>query len=225
VKPGDIIDGADILGVDRKAFEGLPAPGWLRGDASPFGTDVFDCRGFALTQFSSTGDPEIAERFMQRRENTGSEYVNKLPGHSLRVEVSLEIELGSYVLKEGPLFKAEQMEDKWDIFHFGEFFYFTRSWTGDLIHVAHARERGGKLLVDDIVTTADQYDKRDGTFFVREVLFLLLNHVLGRPSPHPVPSYRAKDDESILLFSFSEFGRRGLYGTTSVSLPPGCSVT
>lgn len=179
MKPGDIFDGADILGVDRKAFEGLPAPGWLQGDASPFGTDVFDCRDFTLTHFSSTGDPEIAERFVQRRETSGNEYVNKLPSHSLRIEVSLEIELGSYVLKEGPLFKAEQMEDKWDIFHFGEFFYFTRSWTGDLIHVAHARERERKLLVDDIVTTADLYDERDQTFVVREVLFLLLSHVQG----------------------------------------------
>ena len=99
---------------------------------------------------------------------------------------------------------------------YGEFLYFARSWTGDLIHVAHCKELAGKLHIDDIVTTADRYDERDPTFFVREASFLLITHVLGKPSPHAVPSYHAENDESILLFSFSEFGRKGLYGT----IPP-----
>ena len=43
LQPGDIITGEDILGVDRRETDALPPPGWLRGEASPFTMDVFDC--------------------------------------------------------------------------------------------------------------------------------------------------------------------------------------
>jgi hypothetical protein len=42
-----------------------------------------------------------------------------------------------------------------------------------------------------------------------------VNHVLGDVYPHPIPSYRAGDDDSILMFSFAEFGRRGWYGAVA----------
>jgi hypothetical protein len=35
--------------------------------------------------------------------------------------------------KDGPLFVAQQMEDKWDIYLYESNLYFARSWTGDLV--------------------------------------------------------------------------------------------
>jgi hypothetical protein len=44
--------------------------------------------------------------------------------------------------------------------------------------------------------------------------FLIVSHVFGREIPHPLPSaYFERSPEDLALFSFSEFGRRGLYGT------------
>jgi hypothetical protein len=213
IKVGDTITSDDILGIDRQAVDDLPPPGWLRGDASPIPMDIFDCRAVALTWMSTTKDPDIAESFTRQRRSDGAEYIDTVPEQAVCSDFDLDIDLGGFELKQGPLFKAKQMEDKWDIYHYGELFYFVRSWTGTLVHVAHGREREGVLHVDSIVTSSVLLDGRDRTFFIREVYFLIVNHVLDAMFPHPIPAYLADSDESILAFSFSEFGRRGLYGT------------
>ena len=78
LQPGDIITGADMLGIDDRVADALPPVGWLRGDASPFPMDVFDCRAAALTHVSMTGDPAIAESFSRQRRSDGTEYIGKL---------------------------------------------------------------------------------------------------------------------------------------------------
>ncbi len=136
-----------------------------------------------------------------------------MPDRPIWQDISWEFPLLGVVLKDGPLFLAQQMEDKWDIFRHGEFIYFARSWTGNLVHVARSAERPGLLLINSVATGSEHIDERDQTFFIREVFFLVVSHILGTIYPHPIPLYRGDADESILQFSFSEFGRRGLYAT------------
>jgi hypothetical protein len=213
---GDIITGEDILGIDDRAGDTLPPVGWLRGAASPFPMDVFDCRAVAMTSVSTTGDPAIVESFTRLRRSDGTEHIGTSPEDPAYVELDLRIPLHGKELREGPLFKAEQMEDKWDIFLYGNMYYFVRSWTGRLMHVAHGHIRDGVLCIDGIITASRLVDERDRTFFAREAFFLLFNHVLGFEYPHPVPSYHAGDEHSIVQFSFAEFGRRGWYAAVGV---------
>ena len=220
LQPGDIITGADMLGIDDRVADALPPVGWLRGDASPFPMDVFDCRAAALTHVSMTGDPVIAESFSRLRQSDGTEYIGTTPEDPAYFEIALQIPLHGEELRDGPLFKAEQMEDKWDIYRYGDIYYFVRSWTGTLIHLAHGHVREGVLHIDGIITASQMIDQRDRTFFAREVFFLLFNHVLGIEYPHPMPSYRAGDEDSIVQFSFAEFGRRGWYATVVGELAP-----
>jgi hypothetical protein len=37
------------------------------------------------------------------------------------------------------MFKAAVMEEKWDVYRRGNYLYFTRSWTGDLVFAARIR--------------------------------------------------------------------------------------
>ena len=219
LKPGDIISSDDILGIDKGVAEALPPVGWLRGAASPFGMDVFDCRAVALTNVSMSGDPAIAESFLRLRRSDGTEYIGTTPEDPAYFELALEVPLHGAELRDGPLFKAEQMEDKWDIYRYGDIYYFERSWTGTLIHLAHGHVREGVLHIDGIITASHMVDERERTFFACEVFFLLFNHALGFEYPHPVPSYRAGDEDSIVRFSFAEFGRRGLYAAMISGAP------
>jgi hypothetical protein len=220
INVGDVVTSDDILGIDRQAVDDLPPPGWLRGNASPIPMDIFDCRAVALTWMSTTKDPDIADSFVHQRRSDGTEYIDTVPEQAVLADADLDIDLGGFELKQGPLFKAKQMEDKWDIYHYAELFYFVRSWTGDLVHVAHGMEHKGVLHIDMIATASDKLDERDRTFFIREIYFLIVNHVLDAMFPHPIPAYLADSDESILAFSFSEFGRRGLYGTLAGAVVP-----
>jgi hypothetical protein len=213
IQPGDILSTDELLGIDPEQVKHLPPTGWLRGEASPFPFDVFDCRAFALTSMATAADEVIAQSYLRQRRSDGREYIDRLPDRAVFADVGLEVDLGEFEIRQGPLFKAQQMEDKWDIYHYGEYFYFVRSWTGKLVHVARGRARHGKMHVDSIATASGLLDKRDTFFFAREIYFLLINHVIGATFPHPIPSYRATDDDDIRIFSFSEFGRRGLYGT------------
>ena len=223
LKPGDVIGVADMLGIDDREADALPPVGWLRGDASPFQLDVFDCRRVALTSVSTTGDTAIAETFSRLRRSDGTEYIGTTPEDPVYFELDLEVPLHGEELRDGPLFKAEQMEDKWDIYRYGDIYYFVRSWTGALIHLAHGHVREGVLSIDGIITASQMIDERDRTFFAREVFFLIVNHALGFEFPHPVPSYRAGDEDSIVQFSFSEFGRKGWYAAVVGALGP-CST-
>jgi hypothetical protein len=213
IQPGDILTIDDILGTDPDLVRNLPPAGWLRGEASPFPFDVFDCRAFALTSVAMASAEDIAGSFSRQRRSDGREYINRLPEREVFVDFDLAVKLGGFIMREGPLFKAQQMEDKWDIYQYSGYFYFVRSWTGNLVHVARGEVRQGVLHVDSFATASGLLDSRDKFFFLREITFLLINHVVGAVFPHPIPSYRAGDDDAIMLFSFSEFGRRGWYGT------------
>jgi hypothetical protein len=162
---------------------------------------------------TTTEDPEIAETFLRNRSAVGKEYVDEKPEHPIEVDVTYRFELGKTVIANGPLFMAGQMEEKWDIFHYDGVLYFVRSWTGTLAHVAQCRVVDGMLEVSSIVTDASTLDERDVMFFVREVFFLIVSHVLGVVYPHPLMTCLPMDDDSILKFSFSRYGKRGLFAS------------
>jgi hypothetical protein len=108
---------------------------WLAaGQAeNPFEFRVLDCREAALVCRSFTTDRAVAESFNRLRLFDGRGLVGQRPQDAVVHEVHLHFPLQSRA-GEGPMFKAQVMEDRWDIYLFGNEVYLTCSWTGELIH-------------------------------------------------------------------------------------------
>ena len=103
------------------------------------------------------------------------------------------------------------MEDKWDIYFYDGYLYFTRSWTGDLIFLAEI----GFAEQEARITMVETGLKEDeDQFVVQQVDFLVKSYLLGLTSLHPLPKSRRMDPPYVLAtFSFARFGRRARYGT------------
>jgi hypothetical protein len=159
---------------------------------------------------STTQDPAIAASFSRLRASDGRQHLGQMPPDPLEIDCLLEYE--DWPVQEGPLFKAEEMEDKWDIYHWNRQLYAARSWTDDLVFVAEFDMLGSHASIHRIIAAADRVFS-DASFAVRTLDFLIQNHVFGREWPHPLPAtYAERSLEDLALVSFSQFGRRGLYG-------------
>ncbi len=125
---------------------------------------------------------------------------------SATVSVSLKYPHNGAALR-GIVFKAKEMECKWDIYIYDDIFYFTRSWTGNLLFKAAA-----KINADSIeITTIEYPAAEDQDLSISNVHFLIMSHALGRVFPHMVPPISSNED--IALYSFSTFGNRACYAT------------
>ena len=173
---------------------------------SQFGVEVWDCSGFTQTMLSTSGDLEVAASFVRQRAADGIEYRGQEPAdasvHGCRLTYHWPA-----VLEGGPLFKAEQMEDKRDIYYHGGNLYLARSWTGQLVYRAAVEQKDEKLVVTELAIGGDQ----PAEYELRVVDFLIKSHVLGQVVPHPLPA--DLPTEHIGLFSFAQFGRRCAYGS------------
>ncbi len=183
---------------------------WLEPEESPFGIRVLDCRPVALSMTSVTQDPAVAFKFSQLRTSLGAEHVGCLPEESVEVACDLD-----YTVKgrssDGPLFKAQEMEDKWDVYLYEGHLYFARSWTGTLVARARLTVVEPKAYVDRIDVSAPAAD--DPVHVVRQIDYLIKSHLYRQPCPHPFPESVRGADADLALYSFSLYGRRGLFGS------------
>jgi hypothetical protein len=183
---------------------------WLEPNEGPFGIEVLDCSSYATSMLSTTSDPQIAQRYCTLRDSSGEEFRGKSPRDGRKVFCNLTYPV-SQAPDQGPLFKAQQMEDKWDIYFYDTYLYFTRSWTGDLVFLAEIRFAEGQARITLVET---RWKDDEDQFVVQQVDFLVKSHLLGLVSLHPLPKSRRMDSLEVLTaFSFARFGRRGLYGT------------
>ena len=90
----------------------LPVPRWLGAQENLFGIEILDCRPITLGTMSTTKDPEIARRFLELRGSSGQEFRGVQPKGARSIHCDLTYPHEGQP-KDGPLFKAEQMEDKW----------------------------------------------------------------------------------------------------------------
>jgi hypothetical protein len=188
---------------------------WLTPDESPFGIEVLDCRQVALSLTTTAGDASIAARFGSLRRSDGSELRGLVPEDGVEVHGSLSYP-GGGVAAVGPLFKAEEMEDKWDVYAYDDAWYFARSWTGDLIYRADVERVGDELTIRRAV--AGDFD---GVNAIRCIDFLIKSHVFGGVDPTHCWRNCAKNTGQLVMGSFSLFGRRGLFGTFEDTIPHG----
>ncbi len=202
----------------RKQREGTASLEWLEpGTGNPFGIRVLDVRPLTQTMLSTTKNPDIAASFARLRQSDGSDLTAFSVDEFVSISTELHVPLPAPPA-DGPLFKAQAMEDKWDIYSFDSSLYFARSWTGELVHKALYRFCDGELIVTSIESAPDHSHQAD-----QVVLFLLVSHVLGRPFPNPILDFFRGDPQQIAMYSYSAFGRHALFATeddvTKVPMP------
>jgi hypothetical protein len=194
-----------------------PASRWLSKDdpRNPFTVDGYDCLAFVSTMISTTSDERIATSFTNLRASIGQEHVGTLPEDAIELESHLAYPFDGEVT-DGALFKAQQMEDKWDLYLYADRLYFARSWTGALVYVAGFVTTPDHLVIDRVWAPREQAG--DPQYLLRQLDYLVKSHILGRRLPHPLPAGLERDTQAIALFSFGQYGRRCCFGTFEETL-------
>jgi hypothetical protein len=192
--------GGSAGGID---FNSLP---WLEPDQNPFGLRVLDCRSVAASLTSASQDADSIAFFGSAESRSGLYLWGLHPEDALQLSCDLRYERITE-LANGPLFLASEMEEKWNIYHFDGALYFARSWTGRLDYLAHTQLDAG-LHVEAV-------EARPGNVLgpnemaIKAVDYLIRSHILNERAPHPAPPLT--DKKSLAMWSFSQYGRRGLF--------------
>jgi hypothetical protein len=180
---------------------------WLEPHENPFGVRVLDCRPITETFLSASQDAALIRFFGSPEARSGEQFRGQHPEEPIRVACGLVYPLAS-PLPDGPVFLAEAMEDKWNIYHFAGVLYLARSWTGHLQYTATLDPSPSELRVVEVDACPDNL-LGDNAMAIRQMDFLIRSHMLRQVAPHPAPPLLSKKD--IALWSFSQYGRRGLY--------------
>lgn len=196
--------------------EGPPAVR-VPANQNPFGVEIWDCSAFTQNTLSTTGDPALALSFVNRRNSTGFECRDQRIAAGMTGQPAEDVETISCDLaypyqgdvQDGVVFKAECMEDKWDIYLYSPYLYFVRSWGGQLIYRATLRSEPGLVRVTQIEVARGE----EADFNRRVVDFLIKSHLFRQDVPHPLPPTLPQEPGQIAVWSFSSFGRRCRYGT------------
>jgi hypothetical protein len=184
---------------------------WLDKTSNPFGVRCLDCRIFSRSMLSTTKDPNVAAQFSALRKSTGTQYIGTLPPNVVTVRCDLSYPHNGQS-KDGPLFTAEVMEDKWDIFLYDGYLCFVRSWTGDLVFrakISFTMSQANITVIDANAQVASQ----NSAYIVQQVDFLIKSHLYKREVPHPLPADLPNEIQPIALYSFSQYGRWASFAT------------
>ena len=195
------------MSTEPDSFEGCR---WIPAAQSKFGIDVFDCSEFCQSMTSMTSDQDVVARFVPLRSSIGEEYRGTLPPSPVTIDCNLAYAFSGEP-QDGALFKAELMEDKWDIYLYDRCLYFARSWTGQLNYVAAVNFKQGESRIRSVSVGSEC--NPDSQFTVGSVDYLIKSHIYQLLVPHPVPPQIPRDPKSVTMFSFSQFGRRACFGT------------
>ena len=138
-----------------------PKVRWLEANENAFGIRVLDCRPFTQNALSTVKDPAIAETAARLRSSTGEEYRGTEPEGSAEVSCKLSYPYESARHREGPVFRGQEMEDKWDIYLYDDTLFFARSWTGQLVYQAAVSFEDNPMVVRSILRAGSLADESD----------------------------------------------------------------
>lgn len=197
-------------------FDQPPALRWLAADENPFSVKVLDCTPVTHTYVSTTGDPAICESYNRLRNSTGEEYQRTELEDAIRIPCNLVYPFQGDGHTGRPVFKAEQMEDKWDMYLYDNQLSFVRSWTGQLVYVSELSFQQDRVVVVSILPQSgvDGSDKHT----IRVVDYLIKSHIYKISAPHPFPADLGRDVQALALYSFQLSGRRCQLGTFEETL-------
>ena len=183
---------------------------WIGANKTPFGVELLDCSEFCQKMISTARDQAVVEKYMALRSSDGSEYRGKFPQNPVTIGCDLTYPYQDEP-QEGTLYKAQVMEDKWDIYLYGLCIYFVRSWTGNLVYMGRVVFEPGLARLHAVIASAEGSGS-DG-YSVAAVDYLIKSHLYRLATPHPLPPNYPRDVTQITLFSFSQFGRFARFAT------------
>jgi hypothetical protein len=196
---------------------------WVEPGQNRFGIALLDCRASAQGATAWTTKREVVETFGRLRRSAGTEHVNRRPEDGIEIACALRYPYpGTH--GEGPVFMARAMEDKWDMYLYGDCLYISRSWTGKLCFVAPCEFAASVVEIRRLAASSETVFG-DAIYAARVVDYLIKSHMSNCVVPHPLPaSLRNAPPGELAAHSFEVFGRRGLYGsfeeTIGVQGPP-----
>jgi hypothetical protein len=181
---------------------------WLQPNENPWGLPVLDCSQYAKGMMSTTSSFEVAKKYSELREASGQELVGLefRPIHSVPCNLTYQVENRP---ADGPVFKSQAMEVKWDIYLYEERLFFCRSWDGELIYRAAVNCGPPTLKVLMVESSQDLPEK----LAVRQVDFLVKSHLMLALALHPLLVELGRDEEKQAAYSFACYGAKGCYGT------------
>ena len=183
---------------------------WIPAAENPFGIDVVDCTAFCQSISSLTDDASVALSFSALRASLGEEHRGRSPSNAVTIQCDLSFPYDGQH-KDGPLFKAQQMEEKWDIYLYDSQLYFARSWTGDLVFLANAAFNENRVRVNSILATSHATSSAE--YVIGTVDYLMKSHLYRLPVPHPLPEGFSSDPDAIACWSFNAYGRYGAFAS------------
>ncbi len=184
---------------------------WLEAYQNPFGIRVLDCRSFSRSALCFVPDKHIAEHFLELRNSRGEIHRHQLPKNTLHIKCNLRYPFEEKI-PDGPVFVAKVMQDRWDIYLYEDFLYFTNSWSGELLIRAKINFKDNEFIVS-IIDIRSDFVNRDKTLAIRQADYLIKSHLFRREVPNPLPKNLPNNPEQIALYSFSLYGRMGSYAT------------
>ncbi|MBU6952579.1 hypothetical protein [Hahella sp. HN01] len=198
--------------VDTRSLE---QPVWIEvGEGNPFDAPILDIRCITLKIIATTADKSIAENYVASRADDGRRYIDQVIEGGKEIPCDIHYRHGGEQL-EGIVSKAESMDVKWDIYAFGEWFYFVRSWTSVLMYKVHYQNTGSELVLDRIVAA----DTDDPNLLRQNIHSLIMAHALNSPWPYTIPaSLKSASASDIALMLFSQFGCKATLATFANSM-------
>lgn len=179
------------------------------GEGNPFDAPVLDIRSVALNMVSTTKDQSVAENYSSSRSCDGKKYINQQPENSQSFLTNFSYPHNGEAL-EGIVFKSPVMEVKWDIYAYGEWFYFVRSWTSELVYKVRYENAGNELIFKEVLASNSSSE-----LDAQNIHSIMLTHVLGRVWPYHVPEdMRELPFKTLALQMFSQFGSKATILTT-----------
>ena len=196
---------SELLKIDSNQYSFR----WLElgENDNPFNKKVLDVSSYTRTTMAFTTEKLIAEKYNELRGSLGKELIDFDTSNFNKTTANLEYPHSGEKLEE-IAFKADSMDCKWDIYAYNDFFFFSRSWDGELIYKARYNITRNKIVIPEIFFnnfSSDNEAKND-------VHFLMKSHAIGQAFPHLIPN-KLKTESEIAQWSFVKFGNRAYYAT------------
>jgi hypothetical protein len=191
---------------------------WYKaGGENPYGVDILDIRGLTLKMVATSHNKAVIDTFNESRSSDGIEYKTAVIKNAQEYTANIIYPRKGLRLS-GPVFKADSMEVKWDIYAYDDWFYFVKSWTSELIYKAHFSKKIDSFKIDKVVTgSVDKMAKtveEKETFAAQNIHSMLQTHLMDGIWPYKIPEMmRGIPEEHIAAHMFAQFGSKATIAT------------
>ena len=187
---------------------------WIEAADNPWGVPVLDVRAVTQNMISASADPQCAANALSYGRDDGSAFAGDEPASPRLIGTLMRFRVDE-PLRDGALFRPQQMEHKWAIFHQQQRILFVRSWTRKLHAIAELTPHEGYVEINRIRGVFT--DTEESPLFTTMALdFILRSHALGMVYPAPLPEGIEQSPLEAAMWCFQMFGNRALCATHEI---------